>query len=385
MLVDMRRWFVAFLAVGALFAAQPPAVPDPYGLGERLALIDTLQETYGIRSQPGVTLEVLRVRYTAAWSAAQAHSDDARARDARQRLRDHLQRTYNVVAAEDASEAALTAQLHIAQSEAASARGAALAEVLIRELHDQVGTAPRATPTAVISKTSPAAKTPDVGAVQVAPIVVTNEVVPRSSAELCAMLGDIPAKVTMWAKGDRGVLCVQFGPPGGVDFDGACQMIESLISQSDVGVKRAAFLIGHGGGTDVGGTNLEKHLSTYRTIYETVGGTLAAKPLDCLILASCSKGATVQMRSMRDGLGYYPAWRVCTGHRTYANVPTVVAASLGALSHRVEEGFRGSYRWNDNGVEAASTAEVGEGSKSGNLEVFRVSVKDGRLEITPQR
>jgi hypothetical protein len=84
-------------------------------------------------------------------------------------------------------------------------------------------------------------------------------------------------------------------------------------------------------------------------------------------------------------LGYYPAWRVCTGHRTYANVPTVVAASLGALSHRVEEGFRGSYRWNDNGVEAASTAEVGEGSKSGNLEVFRVSVKDGRLEITPQR
>ncbi len=86
-----------------------------------------------------------------------------------------------------------------------------------------------------------------------------------------------------------------------------------------------------------------------------------------------------------DALGYWPLRRVSTGHRTYANVPTVIAASAAVLSHTGREPFRGSFRWNDFGIEAASTGEVSNGAKSGNLQVFRVAIDNGQLSVTEQR
>ena len=76
----------------ALSAADPPPVPDPLGLGERLALIDCLQETYHITPPIGESLDQLRTRYAAAWTLAQAQTPEHRDADSKQQREDRLRR-----------------------------------------------------------------------------------------------------------------------------------------------------------------------------------------------------------------------------------------------------------------------------------------------------
>jgi len=84
--------------------SEAPPVPDPYGLGERLALIDHLKEQYDIHPEPGQDVETLRARYHEAWLETQADSDPeaARRRDRARRIRYQLAHDYGVQAPDDA-------------------------------------------------------------------------------------------------------------------------------------------------------------------------------------------------------------------------------------------------------------------------------------------
>jgi S1-C subfamily serine protease len=100
---------------------QPkPPVPDPFGLGERLALIDHLRETWKIEPPPSATLEQLEALY---WKHAKPvpptlDEDAALAADRMRRLRGELKERYRIEAPAEADEATLGALLAEARTEA---------------------------------------------------------------------------------------------------------------------------------------------------------------------------------------------------------------------------------------------------------------------------
>ena len=109
----MRHLFITLiLAVACGWAeelAKPP-VPDPFGLGERLALIDHLREQMGVQPPANATLEQLTALY---WKHAKPTTgttlgdDTALAQDRMRRMRAELKDRYDIKPPEDASEAAL--------------------------------------------------------------------------------------------------------------------------------------------------------------------------------------------------------------------------------------------------------------------------------------
>jgi len=102
----MRGVLSSLLALG-IAAAEPPVPPDPYGLGERLALLDHLRGTYGLRPAAGATLAELRAAYSAAWAARQPRESDAGRVDRERRLRQRLTSRYGVEADAGLDEAGL--------------------------------------------------------------------------------------------------------------------------------------------------------------------------------------------------------------------------------------------------------------------------------------
>jgi len=375
----MLRLLLPLLTAMVIAGVEPPPVPDPFGLGERLALIDHLRDQYRREVPAGVDLATLRTWYAEAWLGTQQQRQDPLLADELQRLRSRLLLSYGIDAPEDSDRTFLLALLRNAEASQAQAIAAHLADFLARGDDAPVQVAQIA-PAGPVAPTTPV-PVPEPSRLSLPP--AANPGVWR--AEVLQAYEPGIRMVIRWHQGDRGVLCVQFGDPGAVDFDFACRAFAQLVANAPADVQRAVFLIGHGGGVTIGDADLKRHLTAHRERYETIGGALSAKPIDCLVVASCSKGGSVQMRTMRDALGYWPLRRVCTGHRTYANLPTVIAASAAVLSHTGKEPFRGSFRWNDFGIEAASTGEVSDGAKSGNLQVFRVGVENGQLKVTEQR
>jgi S1-C subfamily serine protease len=106
-----------------------PDVPDPYGLGERLALIDYLHEKMGAAPPAGATVAELTALY---WNLRNATSssqvdDAALAHDRLQRLRRELKDNFKIDAPATADEATL-AEMLSQQKKAVSDQ--ALAQVL---------------------------------------------------------------------------------------------------------------------------------------------------------------------------------------------------------------------------------------------------------------
>lgn len=356
-------------------AAEPPPVPDPFGLGERLALIDHLQEAYGIVVAPGSDLDAVRRRYAEAWAARTSVSEDPFERDERNRLRDHLARAYGVTAAEEATLAELKALL------------AAQTPVERSYRLSQVDGARGALPTTDRPPPGGAAATdgPSLRAIDPPAAAAATPALAAWKARDLAPFAEGIRRVLVWEGGGQGVICVQVGDPGAVDFDGGCAYFAQQVRQAGPAVsKRAVYLIGHGGGRTVAGAELDDLLRTHREYLETLGGEAEAVRIDVLVVASCSKGGAQQMGDVADGLGYVPLRRVATSRRTYANLPTVIAATAGVLAHNGTAPFRAAYRFREGDLEAASTGEVGP-AKTGDLQVFRVGITpEGRLEVVPQ-
>lgn len=114
-----------FLAMPLTFAEDlpTPQVPDPFGLGERLALIDYLRDTCKLSPPPDATMEQLVAMY---WKHHQKEreaikedaSDQALAADRMRRLRQELKDKFKIEAPADADEAALGRLLNDARTKA---------------------------------------------------------------------------------------------------------------------------------------------------------------------------------------------------------------------------------------------------------------------------
>jgi hypothetical protein len=169
--------------------------------------------------------------------------------------------------------------------------------------------------------------------------------------------------------GPKSALCVQFGNQRQREFDGIFgTLYASLVSHGGPGEgpPDAVFLLGHGSGVTINGAPISTHLRAQKEFYETFGGTRPARRLTCLVIASCSKGSPVQMSAMRDGLGYYPTWRVATAERAYATKQSVTSAFAGIAGRSDHEAFRGIWRSGRDPEVIGSVGEVGiEGAKGG--------------------
>jgi len=114
----MRRLalLVAASACIASFAGEaPPDIPDPFGLGERLALIDHLRDALQVAVPDDATYEQLVALYWASRRDAAPSAEEALTRDRVQRLRGQLADEFGIQAEADAGEDALVARLALAR------------------------------------------------------------------------------------------------------------------------------------------------------------------------------------------------------------------------------------------------------------------------------
>jgi hypothetical protein len=113
-----------FLSVPLVGADAPPDIPDPFGLGPRLALLDVLHTKYGVETKTDATYDELVALYwqTVRKQAAPAgdklddnsqNADEAaQTRDRIARLRAVLRDEFHDVMPDGTSEDALAAELH---------------------------------------------------------------------------------------------------------------------------------------------------------------------------------------------------------------------------------------------------------------------------------
>jgi S1-C subfamily serine protease len=125
------RVLAASLLLATILAEDlpKPDIPDPFGLGERLALIDHLRDQLHVTPPPGATYEQLVALYwrTVRPPSAQDTGDDATlARDRMLRLRGELTKL-GISAPDDADEAALRAALEQGRNAHALRADAAIA------------------------------------------------------------------------------------------------------------------------------------------------------------------------------------------------------------------------------------------------------------------
>jgi len=172
--------------------------------------------------------------------------------------------------------------------------------------------------------------------------------------------------------GPKTALCVQFGHEQGLEFHGIFQTLYASLVAGN-GPPDAVFLLGHGSGVTINGAPISEHLKANRVFYETFGGTRKAAHITCLVIASCSKGSPVQMSAMRDGLGYYPTWRVATAERAYATAQSVTAAFAGIADRNDREPFRGIWRTGRDPEVVGSLGEVGIDGAKGGMQYFELT------------
>jgi S1-C subfamily serine protease len=118
----MSLFLIALLFLAGACAAEQemPDIPDPYGLGERLALIDHLNEHFAVTAPEGASLDDLIALYWRHQQAAAAPTEDEiMARDRMQRMRAQLAEL-RVDAPEQATETDLAELLAAAKNQASA-------------------------------------------------------------------------------------------------------------------------------------------------------------------------------------------------------------------------------------------------------------------------
>ena len=371
-----RITVLTMLLTGGLMAAEPPPVPDPYGLGERLALVDVLRETYHQAPVAGASLEELRAAYVTAWRAAagvdaaeaEAQAAAVRERDEVARLRRRITDRFHREPDPALDLAALKALAATLEADKAAADAERL-EQRLREPERETVPRPRQTPAAppVVARSAPGTE-PELPTLAQGPRVHAQNLDFRASGVAACRL----------FTGSRTLMGVQFGPERAREFHGVFERMTLDLLRGH-GPSSAIVLLGHGNGSSIAGEAIDAHLRRWKTFYETLGGTRPAAPVECLVIASCSRGSPVQMGEIRDGLGYYPTWRVATADRTYANALTVIAAFAGAVAVSDDPPFRGIYRWGKGEESPASIAEVGRDGARGNLRYYDIHIEAGDI------
>ena len=369
--LGLAVWLLATAIVGA---AEPPAVPDPLGLGARSALIEHLRSQYGLTIAAGVADEELQRRYLQAWLARQPVDDEA---DARGRVRQRLADRWQVAVPNDADLGTLTALERRLLAEKAASDAAHLRQRLA-EVRITAVAEPASEPVTP-NREHLAPATPRSVPVVTAAATREDPAVARPTAQLLLFAVDGVAGALL-IRGRKSALCVQFGHERGTEFEGVFAALFALLEQGK-GPRDAVFLLGHGSGVSINGAPIGPHLRQHRAFYETFGGTRPAQRIECLVIASCSKGSPVQMSAMRDGFGYYPTWRVATAERCYANAVSVLAAFQGIADRTADTPFRGIYRMGREPEVVGSIGEVGVNGDKAGMDYFDIGVADGAITV----
>ncbi len=366
---SLPRWGLLLLACLTTPAADPPPVPDPLGLGERLALITLLQETYGIHPATGETVAQLQERYAAAWSKTRTpeQREQAEQHERMQRLRRHISEGFGQDADPSLDETGLIALLRRLKSEAQErARVAVVVDDVTAERR------PAAPTPAAAGR--PVDKEPEQPALQpISPPTFTVKRIPFAAEGV--------AECTFWSDGPRALLAVTFGRDHNGAFAGIPEQTWSIVSQAKT-PHRVVALLGHGNGTGIARKSIEDHLRTNRTFYETLGGQLPERKVECLLFGSCSAYNPDQMSIMRDGLGYYPTWKVAAGSRHLMNGAVFIGALRTIIDLPADTPFRGFFRFIPSEHEVSAVGEVGLDGKRADVSNWKVEVSPSGLNIT---
>jgi hypothetical protein len=370
LLMSLRRTGLLLLACVAIPAADPPPVPDPLGLGERLAIIDLLQETYHIHPAAGETLEQLQARYAAAWSKTQTpeQREDAELKERMQRLRRHISDNFGQVADPNLDEAGLIVLLRRLKNDAQNR--ASSAEQAIDPPRERRSTSP-----APVAAAPPVERQPNVPSTEPAsPPTVTVKRLTFTAEGVTDCL--------YWNDGPRALLVVKFGQDHNGAFAGIPEKTWGIVSRAKT-AHRVVALLGHGNGTGIARNSIEDHLKVNRNFYETVGGQLPERKVECLLFGSCSAHNPDQMSVMRDGLGYYPTWKVAGGSRNLMNGAVFLAAFNTIIDLPENRPFRGFFRFTPSDVEVSSVGEVGLDGKRDEVSKWTVGIfATGGLSVT---
>jgi hypothetical protein len=364
------RPFLLLLA-GLLAAVEPPPVPDPIGLGERLALYEHLRQAYGLKPAPGVPLAELQAQYAAAWAARAGPVAGDPGKPAReQRLRAAIVARYQVEVDPALDEAGLQDLLHRLDADRSVRDRAAIAELDAAERAQ-----PRPLPDAAEGPAQPTS----LAAVQPAK---------ATSAEAgIRPLAFSAAGVTecLLATGNgHAALLVTFGTDHNGAFRGIREGTWGILSQAPA-IHRGVLLLGHGSGSSIAGESIAQHLARNKTFYETLGGSAPAAPVECLVLAACAGGGQAQMGAMRAGLGYYPIWRVATGDDASTTALNVLAALQAVAARPPRPSWRGMFRLRQGGEEIVSFGDVGEDGVRGDTTFWRIVQSEGSWRVEEQR
>ncbi len=340
-------------------------MPDPIGLGERLALIDHLREVYGLKPAAGVSLEELQSQYAAAWAARSASSDDdPGVAERRRRLRELIRARHGAEPDPALDETGLQELLRRLDRDRAQRDQAAIAAKDAAE---------RAGPRSVAVDAPAPTAAPAVQATSSAPAGATGA--PAAGIRPLAFTASGVTQCLVATAGDRSVLLVTFGTDHNGAFTGIREGVWSILSQAPA-IRRGVLLLGHGSGSSIASESIAQHLARNKVFYETMGGTAPAAPVQCLVFAACAGGGQGQMGAMRDGLGYYPTWRVATGDDAATTGLNVLAALQAIAGRPAKPSWRGMFRLRSGSTDVVSFGDVGEDGDRADTTFWRI-VKDG--------
>lgn len=366
------RFTLLFLAA-LLVTAEPPPVPDPIGLGERLALIDHLREAYGLKPAPGITLEELRTQYAAAWAARSSSGDpDPGTVERQQRLRGLILARHGEAAAPSLGELDLQDKLRRLDTERAQRDQAAIAAM---DAAERAG--PRIAPVAPVAAAPEPSDVPQLAA-------PAAEAAPSAPIRALDFTAPGVTQCLLATSGDRRVLLVTFGTDHNGAFTGIREGVWSILSQAPA-IRRGVLMLGHGAGQSIASESIAQHLSKNKAFYETMGGTAPAVPVQCLVLAACAGGGQGQMGTMRDGFGYYPTWRVATGNDASTTALNVLAALQAIAARPPRPAWRGMFRLRVGGSDIVSFGDVGEGGERAETTFWRIVKGERGWTVEEQR
>jgi len=361
------RLVLAALMLGAAWAedlvpadlAGLPPVPNPYGFDLRLALRTHLEDNFAQHDVAHLSGRELVARYRAltrpeppdavAPPPADRRPSEAVSAEHARRLNILLQleREYGERPAADTSTDELRARLD-ALVQAARERAQPSAP---REVAQPVSTLP-------VDPNAPAAQPAD-------PAVTELDLATLTDAT--AVLGGVVIAFDRGA-GDR-LAGVCFSDDLGIHFATVMRRFAQAMQRSEP-ARTGLLLLGHGNGVDIGvggahPVNLTSHLRRNVAAYHAL---LGVERIDCVVILSCSRKADAQFTAFRDGLGYYPTWRVSAWEHTLQTLASGLAATELALSQPPGTDFRAAV-FHGKEADVASLAEAGQRTSTQYLQV----------------
>lgn len=358
------------LVLAFLGAAEPtvaiadglPPVPNPYGFDARLALRTHLEEAFNQRDVAHLGWEALVARYHALVAPAPAPApiapppapgrDEAAAaeRVRRDNLLLQLERQFGITPLPGTPTDELQR----------------LVDRCVQEGREAARPSPPPPPPAggTVVRRPPAGPEP-----AAAPAALTLN-------DPSGVLASVVAE-----RDGRRCLAVCFSPDLLVPFPETIAAARHALARAH-GARNALILLGHGDGTRIGvdtenPIELARHLRANREAYEAAAGGR----LDCVALISCSPASDTQFLAFRDGLGYYPQWRVSAWERTNQTIGSAIAALELALATPREQRLR-AVVYHGEARDLASLGEVGERTAT---TWFQVDLVGDALRFSPVR